>query len=222
MKLMGHRGALEEAPENTIKSFQTAVKSNVQAMELDIHLSKDGEIVVIHDPTLERTTNGKGAVKDFTLEELKKLDAGEGEKIPTLKEALDYILPLDIEVQIEIKAQHLEVPLSKFLKDYPAKDLIHVICFNHYIIKAFKEMNPDIRTTCLLYGLPLNPVEIIEACKADGISVNTQLISPQLVEQCHQKNYLVTAWTANDLETYKMMESLNLDYLGTDKPSLFK
>ena len=86
MLKIGHRGAPRNEPENTLRSFKKALSLNVDMIECDVHLTKDGQVVVIHDPTVERTTNGKGKVKGFTLKEIKRLDAGKGEKIPTLEE----------------------------------------------------------------------------------------------------------------------------------------
>src|SRR3712207_5048900 len=110
-KIMAHRGAAAYAPENTIAAFTKAIEMKADAIELDIHLSKDDHIVVIHDEKVDRTTNGKGLVMEFTLEELKRLDAGswfnkefKNEKIPTLREVLELVAYKNIDLNIEIKA----------------------------------------------------------------------------------------------------------------------
>ena len=90
-KIMGHRGAPADEPENTLRSFRRALEMGVAAVELDVQLTKDGRLAVIHDETLDRTTNGHGAVKDFTLAELKQLDAGQGEPVPSLEEVFDLV-----------------------------------------------------------------------------------------------------------------------------------
>ena len=103
-KIMGHRGAPADEPENTLRSFRRALAVGVAAVELDVQLTKDGRLAVIHDETLDRTTNGRGPVQDFTLAELKRLDAGRGEPVPSLEEVFDLVqgqahlvveLPLD-------------------------------------------------------------------------------------------------------------------------------
>ena len=91
VKIMGHRGAPAEEPENTLRSFRRALDLGVAAVELDVQLTRDGRLAVIHDETLDRTTNGRGLVKDFTLAELQKLDAGQGEPIPALEEVLELV-----------------------------------------------------------------------------------------------------------------------------------
>ncbi|MEW5822068.1 MAG: glycerophosphodiester phosphodiesterase family protein, partial [Cyanobacteriota bacterium] len=110
--IIAHRGFSAQAPENTIAAFDAAIKSGVPFIELDVTLTKDGELIIIHDDTLDRTTNGKGLVSEFTLEELKKLDAGEwfcrefkGEQLPTLSEVLDRY-GNKIAINIEIKSQN--------------------------------------------------------------------------------------------------------------------
>ncbi len=90
-KIMGHRGAPADEPENTLRSFARALAVGVAAVELDVQLTKDGRLAVIHDETLDRTTNGRGRVKDFTLAELKRLDAGRGEPVPSLEEVFDLV-----------------------------------------------------------------------------------------------------------------------------------
>ena len=91
VKIMGHRGAPADEPENTLRSFDRALAVGVAAVELDVQLTKDGRLAVIHDETLDRTTNGKGRVKDFTLAELQRLDAGRGEPVPSLEEVFDLV-----------------------------------------------------------------------------------------------------------------------------------
>src|SRR5918911_2208376 len=103
--LVGHRGAAGLAPENTIKAFKKGLEVGADTVECDIQLSKDEELVVIHDHTLNRTTNKKGRVKDYTLEELKQLDAGEGEQIPTLSEVVDLVLQNHKGLAVEIKGE---------------------------------------------------------------------------------------------------------------------
>ncbi|MEM3426627.1 MAG: glycerophosphodiester phosphodiesterase family protein, partial [Thermoproteota archaeon] len=88
---IGHRGARFYEPENTLRSFRKALELGVDAVELDVRRTRDGELVVIHDAEVDRTTNGKGLVRELTLEEIRRLDAGKGEKIPTLEEALDFL-----------------------------------------------------------------------------------------------------------------------------------
>tara|TARA_R110002072_G_scaffold64203_1_gene159102 strand:- start:77655 stop:78326 length:672 start_codon:yes stop_codon:yes gene_type:complete len=220
MILMGHRGARDELPENSLLGFQKVIDKGLKAIELDIHLSSDGHIVVIHDETLDRTSNGCGLVKEKTLAQLKELDLGSEQRIPTLKEALDVIVKSKVEVQIEIKTSEVLEKLPSELSEYDSR-YITVISFDHKALKTFKESCPHIKTACLLYGLPVDPISIIKSCHADGISLSTSLIDKEIVERCHQENYSVTSWNANDLETINKFKKMGVDYLGTDLPLKF-
>ena len=111
MQVFAHRGYSAKYPENTMAAFKAALKFNVDGIELDVHETKDGALVVIHDEKVNRTTNGKGYVKDYTLKQIKELDAGswfnknfKGEKIPTLKEVLQLVKPTGKIVNIELKS----------------------------------------------------------------------------------------------------------------------
>src|SRR5579864_6905519 len=101
--VVGHRGAMGHCPENTLASFERGLELGADWIELDVHLSRDGELIVIHDETLERTTNGHGLVRDHTLADLQALDAGDGQRIPTLNEVLTWARERGAVVDIEIK-----------------------------------------------------------------------------------------------------------------------
>lgn len=221
MKLMGHRGAKGEKPENTLSGFKHLLALGAKAVELDIHLSSDGKIMVFHDETLERTTNGSGYLSSYSLSELQKLDAGEGEKIPSLNEALDLLLTNDIEIQIEIKDPNTVEPLISLLKERGAKciDQVIVISFDHRCILEVKNQIPKIRTTAILYGHPLDPCHIVKPAKADGLSVNLSFIDHTLVEKLKKEKFLVTVWNVNDDEQWDKIKKFKVDYIATDKPT---
>lgn len=221
MKIMGHRGAKGELPENTILGFQRAIDLNLPAIELDIHLSKDGKIMVIHDDTVDRTTNGEGAVNDLTSGELRTLDAGQNQKIPFLEECLELLLSNNLEVQIEVKDGKTIPPLISLIdrlsKDH--QELLTVISFHHGWLKDFKDSLPQISTALLLYGRPLNAPEIAKACRADGISFNIGFIDEELRKQTLDSGLSLTGWNANTKKDFQKMEALGIDYCGTDVPS---
>lgn len=220
-KILGHRGAKGEKPENTLKGIQYAIDCGVKAIEIDVHKSKDEKLIVIHDDTLERTTDGKGKILDFTLKELKDLDAGEGEKIPTLEEVSDLLINLDIIFFIEIKAENCEEAVAQLIKEKKYYSKTFVKAFNHRILLNIKNINPKIRTQCLMYGLPIDPVSIVSSAKANGLSLSASTIDKQLVEECHNSNILVTTWNANTISEMQKFKDMGVDFIGTDFPSLF-
>ncbi len=117
MLKIGHRGAMGYAPENTLGSFAKALELGVDGIELDVHVCKSGEVVVIHDERVDRTTNGKGQVKEMTLKELKELDAGKGERIPTLEEVLDFVDRRAF-IDIELKAEGIGNSVADIVRKY--------------------------------------------------------------------------------------------------------
>jgi glycerophosphoryl diester phosphodiesterase len=155
MIIMGHRGAAALAPENTLLSIATAMEIGVDAVEIDVHLSKDNEIVVIHDATVDRTTNGTGAVSSYTLEAIKKLDAGKGETIPTLQEVIDFIGG-KVRLVIELKEAGTEEPVVQLIKRNGLWENVYVISFWHRLVKTVKEIESRIKTGVLFVGCPVD------------------------------------------------------------------
>lgn len=218
MKLMGHRGARDRAPENTLRSFMALLESKVTAVEFDIHQSADGVWVVHHDDTLERTTTSSGELAKKTWSELSLVRTKEGDPLPKLTDVLSLFKDSAFELQIEIKSAGDFKNLGQEIQKHITKDKVTVISFNHNWLLEFKKLNPQIKTTCLLFGLPVNPVEIVKAAGADGLSLSVNWIDADLVKKCHTAGLTVTAWNANDKKTFEKMKALGVDYLGTDMP----
>ena len=220
MKLMGHRGARDKAPENTLRSFDFLIRSGLQVIEFDIHSCKSGDWVVHHDDSLDRTTNSSGNIAEKNWDELNLVRTKEGDPLPRLQDVLELVKNHNIEHQVELKNHGDFKNLKTYFDNFEHNELITVISFNHRWLLEFKEICPYIKTTCLLFALPIDPVNIIKSCRADGISVSVAYIDQKLVEECHEQKYSVTAWNANDQKTCLKMKKLNIDYLGTDVPYL--
>ncbi|WP_413580719.1 glycerophosphodiester phosphodiesterase [Bdellovibrio sp. HCB288] len=218
MKLMGHRGSRDRAPENTMRSFKALLESKVRVVEFDIHQCADGVWVVHHDDTLDRTTTSTGPVAIKSWEELSQVRTKEDDKLPKLEDVLQLYKDSTMELQIEVKSPGNFSKLGELLKQQFDISRVTVISFNHNWLHEFKTTNPEIKTTCLLFGLPMNPVEIVRAAKADGISLSVNWIDESVVKKCHTQNLTVTAWNANDIEVFKKMKALGVDFLGTDTP----
>lgn len=217
--ILGHRGAKGEKPENTILGIRYALELGVKAIEIDIHLSSDGRLMVIHDDTVDRTTNGSGAVKDLSSVDLRSLNAGEGESIPFLEEVLDLYDEFNFTLFIEVKSLGCEKDLVKLIQ---SRDLFQKVIsksFNHRIVKRIKELDAKMKTACLIYGLPVNAVDIIESAKSDGISISVSTVDQALVHLCHHHDYKVTVWNINEKEKLKPFLEMGVDFIGTDFPS---
>ena len=218
MKLMGHRGARDRAPENTMRSFVAAIESGVPAVELDIHEVKDGVWVVHHDDTLDRTTTSTGRITEQDWSTLSKVRTKEGDTLPRLEDVLELFAKVKTELQIEIKSPGDLQKLGATLQSFKEQERLTMISFNHRWLKTFNEKNQNIKTTALLFGLPVNATEVAKAAKADGLSLSVGWIDEQLVQEAHAANLTVTAWNANDLSTFQRMKAIGVDCLGTDVP----
>lgn len=219
---MGHRGARDKALENTIESFQHFITTGYEVVEFDVHSTKDNIWIVHHDKTLERLTNSKAAIKDLMFSDLKNIIHNDGQPIPSLEEVLLLFSKTNIELQIEVKSDGDFIKLLDQINSYPQFEKITVISFHHRILLKLKDKVPQLKTVCLMEALPVNPVGIIKDCQANGISLSVRTIDQELVEQCHQAGFTVTAWNANDKKTYDYIKSIGVDIVGTDVPFSIK
>ncbi len=219
---IGHRGAMGYAPENTLKSFKKALELNVDAVELDIYVCKSGELVVIHDDKVDRTTNGKGYVVEKTFEELSALDAGEGEKIPKLSEVLDFI-DRKVKVNIELKGVKTAKPVQELIEKYVKNkgweyDDFLVSSFNHYELKKFRKLNPKIKIGVLISGIPRGFLEFAEMLNVYSINLCFKFINQECVNDAHNHNLKVYVWTVNDSEDIERMKTLGVDGIFSNFP----
>ena len=216
-KIMGHRGAPVDEPENTLRSFSRALAVGVAAVELDVQLTKDGRLAVIHDETLDRTTNGRGLVQDFTLAELQRLDAGRGEPIPSLDEVYDLIRG-KAHLVVELKQPEAAGALLDFFQERRAFEFATVISFWHPAVKALKEAEPRLNTGVLMVGCPADPVGLARAADSDALILQYAYVTPELVAAAHAAGLLVYVWNIDDIDTLKPYLTMHLDGIGSNRP----
>jgi glycerophosphoryl diester phosphodiesterase len=216
-KIMGHRGAPVDEPENTLRSFSRALAVGVAAVELDVQLTKDGRLAVIHDETLDLTTNGKGRVKDFTLAELQRLDAGRGEPIPSLEEVFDLVQG-KAELVVELKQPEAAGALRGFFQARRVFEFATVVSFWHPAIKALKKAEPRFNTGVLMVGCPADPAGLARAADADALILQYAYVTPELVVAAHQQNIKVMVWNIDDPEILKPYLAMDLDAICTNRP----
>lgn len=227
--IFAHRGASGEAPENTLAAFKLGLEQGCDAFELDVHLSKDGQIVVIHDGTIDRTTDGSGAVNEMTVEELQAFDAGSwfdekyrGERIPLLEEVFD-MTPDHIIINIEIKGSYdgrLEPRLLDLLKRRNRLDTVVISSFDWKSLRYIKELEPGIKIG-LLYHLRMDHHEKLpEAVGKDVYSLhpNYTTLEPEDIRRAQAAGLLVYAWTVNTDELMKQALEDGVDGIITDYP----
>jgi glycerophosphoryl diester phosphodiesterase len=225
MLKIGHRGASGYAPENTLASFKKAVEIGVDGVELDVRITKDGELVVIHDAWVNRITNGWGRVSEKTLNELKQLDAGNGEKIPTLQEVLDLI-NRKVQVHIELKGKNTARPVAKIIEEYIKKkgwkyNDFFVSSFNHNELMIFKRKIPQIKIGALIVGVFIHYDRYI-ALGAYSINMWSKLVRKPVVENAHKRGLKVFVYTVNSEEEMERMKNLGVEGIFTNFPDRMK
>jgi len=222
MLRIGHRGACGYAPENTILSFSTALQLNVDMIELDVHICKSGEIVVIHDDKVDRTTNGTGYVSEKTLDELRIMDAGKGEKIPTLQEVLDLVNK-KVKLNIELKGTGTAKPVFQLLKKYIREfswtyDDFLISSFNQNELQEFRDLDQRFNIGVLGMGFFISLVEFAEKINAYSLNIHVNSINKELVDDAQRKNMKVIVWTVNDTEDIKKIETMGIDGIISNYP----
>ncbi len=218
MEVTGHRGAPAYAPENTLKSFGLAIKMGVDAIEMDVHLTRDKEIVVIHDPSVDRTTDGTGMIRDLQLGQIQKLRTAEGEQVPTLQEVIDLAYG-KVTLQIELKGEGTETAVAKLIKRYDPNNFF-LISFWHARVLTAKSICPDVKTGVLLEGLPLNVLDIVDSAKAERLAIKYDTIDKETVDLLQSHGKTVSAWVVDDPNYIKNMVSMGIDSITSNKPNV--
>lgn len=222
-KIIAHRGASAHAPENTIAAFQLALEQGADGIELDVMLSKDDQLVVIHDATVDRTTNGTGKVRDLTLDELKKLDAGNGEKIPTLTEVFDHFGGKFL-INIELKNyaspfDRLPIEVARAVARYDLVDSVLISSFNPFNFSRFRRQVPE--AVIGLLTLPgkakswlyrLFRYTAIHPCYEDA--------DADLIAAAKVKNQQINVWTVDDPDEIRRLTDSGVDGIITNDPRL--
>ncbi|WP_378178990.1 glycerophosphodiester phosphodiesterase [Aquimarina sp. SS2-1] len=223
MKIFGHRGAAGLVAENTLESITEALKYNIDGIEIDVHKCKSGELVVIHDKTLERTTNGKGKVSEFTWEELKRYRTVEGFKIPTLNQVLELI-DAKCELNIELKGIGTALPvielLEKRIKDSNWNhDHFIISSFDHSQLFQIKSMTSLFRLGVLTEKKVTNVLNVAEELKAFSVHPPIYSLTKEDVLMAQKKGYKIYTWTIKESAQVELSKNWNVDTIITDFPN---
>jgi glycerophosphoryl diester phosphodiesterase len=203
-------------PENTIRSFLRAVELGADRVELDIHASADGELVVIHDETVDRTTNGHGYVCNYTVKQLKSLRLPYREEIPTLNEVIDA-LKGKVTLQIELKGLGVEEATVKVLQVRGITHDVVITSFRHDAVKRVRALDPRICTGVLFSCAPIRPAALALDADAGNIHPNVNWVTKAMVDEAHQHGLGVYVWNADTSDSIKNMASLGVDGIGTNR-----
>ncbi|GAA2927216.1 glycerophosphodiester phosphodiesterase family protein [Streptomyces mexicanus] len=204
-------------PENTLRSFVAAERAGLDVIELDLHLSKDGALVVIHDAEVDRTTGGSGAVADKTLAELRALDAGRGERIPVFEEVLDAVrAPL----QAEIKDVAAAKALAEVMHRRDLVSRVEVLSFHDEALTEIARLVPGVRTALVADHYGPEVVERARAVGAGTLVLNIRRLTLEIVERARAADLRVIGWVVNTLDQLRLARALELDGVTTDQPEI--
>jgi glycerophosphoryl diester phosphodiesterase len=242
---VAHRGASTLAPENTIEAFRLAVEAGAGGLELDVHMTRDGHIVVIHDATVDRTTNGSGAVSEMTLDELRRFDAGHnfspdggstrpyrgrGVWVPTLGEVLEEFPGIAVNIEIKAGTPGIEETVLGILRDANALGRALVVSTPHAIVKRFRKISSghistgasrwEIGVFYILSRLRLERLvrPAYEALQVPLLHRGILVVTPRFIRAAQARGVRVDVWTINQAEEMRRLLDLGVDVIMTDRP----
>jgi glycerophosphoryl diester phosphodiesterase len=231
--IFGHRGASAYAPMNTLPAFELAVVQNADGVELDVHLSKDKQLIVLHDFTVDHTTNAKGFARDMTLAELKALDAGSwksdqyaGVQIPTLDEVFEAVgqkLYINVEIKSETEeTDGVEQAVADCLQRNNMQERVIVSSFNPLALKRFREIMPDVPIG-YLYMPDYQPfAEVMKTLPHEARHPHHPMIDRAYMDWAKTNSYRVNTWTVNDPVRAVELRDLGVDAIITDTPDVMR
>jgi glycerophosphoryl diester phosphodiesterase len=221
MLKIGHRGAKAHIAENTLASFEEAFRRGANGIELDVHRCATGELVVIHDFTVDRTTDGSGEISKMSFNDLQKLVVEGQHQIPTLQEALDLVGP-DRFINIEMKGQHTAKAVADVVEGYIAKgfsyDNIIVSSFQHEELEAMYATNKKIHLGVLTQASVAEALELAEKVKAKALHPHFSLLTERNVKKAQDAGYKIYTWTVNEPDDIVRMKSYGVDGIISDYP----
>ncbi|MGW0998040.1 glycerophosphodiester phosphodiesterase [Streptomyces sp. NPDC002520] len=226
---IGHRGVMGVEPENTLRSFAAAQQAGLDLIELDLHLSKDGALVVMHDAEVDRTTDGTGPIAEKTLAELRTLDAGRGERVPVFEEVLDAVrAPLQAEIKDVAAARALAEVMHR--RDLVSR--VEVSSFHDEALAEIARLVPGVRTA-LIASLPhfrtgssggtptgTDVVERATAVGATTLCLNIRRVTVEVVEHARAADLKIIGWVVNTQDHLRLVRALQLDGATTDYPEI--
>lgn len=229
---IAHRGASGLAPENTLAAFRLALELGTDALECDLHRTRDGQVVVIHDDAVNRTTNGRGRVGDLTWAELQRLDAGSwfdkrfrGERIPRLEELLELARPHGVRLLLEIKVQGNPAEGMETAKKalglmgrFDLLSRVTFLCFDAKVVKGLGESRPRGEGGWLVKKIPTKVAERLRALGARALAPHWSCVNEKLVSELHEAGYLIIVWTADEPERMRRLLRLGVDAIATNFP----
>ncbi|MEU3983585.1 glycerophosphodiester phosphodiesterase family protein [Streptomyces sp. NPDC026672] len=214
---IGHRGVMGVEPENTLRSFVAAEQAGLDLIELDLHLSKDGALVVMHDAKVDRTTDGTGPIADRTLAELRTLDAGRGERVPVFEEVLDAVRsPLQAEIKDVAAARALAEVMHR--RDLVSR--VEVSSFHDEAIAEIARLVPGVRTALVASRYGTDVVDRATEAGAATVCLDIRRLTLEIVERARKADLRIIGWVVNTQDQLRLVRALGLDGATTDYPEI--
>ncbi|MEU2772615.1 glycerophosphodiester phosphodiesterase family protein [Streptomyces sp. NPDC007162] len=214
---IGHRGVMGVEPENTLRSFVAAQQAGLDLIELDLHLSKDGALVVMHDAEVDRTTDGAGPIAEKTLEELRALDAGRGERVPVFEEVLEAV---QSPLQAEIKDVAAARALAEVMQRRDLVSRVEVSSFHDEAVAEIARLVPGVRTALIASRYGTDVVERAREAGAATLCLNIRRLTLEVVEHARKADLRVIGWVVNTQDQLRLVRALQLDGATTDYPEI--
>ncbi len=218
MKIIAHRGASFLYGENTLKSIQKAMELNADWIEVDIRITKDSHPVIIHDHTVDRTTNGQGKVNDINLAEIKQFDTDSGESIPHLKEVLS-VVNAEVPLVLELKVPSSINIILNHLQDYDLEKIM-IASFYHDQLLKIKERESELKTGVIFSSRPVKTHELALNCKCEYIFPHKNYVDTKMVDQAHQNQIKIYPWVIDYSYELKALKSIGVDGIVTNKAGI--
>jgi len=219
IKVIGHRGAAGLEPENTLRSYRKALEIGVDYVETDVYLTRDKQLVVIHDRKVDRTTNGSGEVEKFSFEEIRKLDAGKGERIPHLREVLELVKG-KAKIHIELKGEGTPEPVLGLVREMEMLPEVVLTSGNTERLKEVRRLDSDVAVEHIFSDPTPDALERAASVGASRVSVNMKFISRDYVDAAHRRDFIVIAWCPNTEEEIRRAIEHDVDMICSDRPDI--
>ncbi len=232
-RVIAHRGFSSRAPENTLAAVRQAIDVGAHMVEVDVTVTADGQVICLHDETLDRTSDGSGAATDMNLAEIRQLDAGswfapeyQGEKIPTLIEVFDTVkgrILINVEIKPEAVEHGVVQKVAALINEHKMRDSVVVSSFSPEALRLMKTTDPAV-ITASLFNKDLHtgrdPLEVIQEVGSRGFNISGKRLTPEMLERCHRHEIPVAVYTVNDPTTMRSLMELGVDAVFTDHPDL--
>jgi glycerophosphoryl diester phosphodiesterase len=217
MLKVGHRGAAGHAPENTLRGIETAIALKADLAEVDLRRTKDGHLVLLHDRSVNRTTNGSGAIAGLLLRDARRFDAGQGQRIPTLDEVLRTATER-IGLMLEIKIEGLAEDVLRTVRQVGFKGPLIFASFFHAEIRRIRDLDSKTRTLALFHGVPIHPLALAGDARATDLGLPLDNLTQPLVTRFRAAGIGLFTYTVNDPADIQQARALLLDGIISDYP----